>query len=274
MALLHGVAAAEFAPDPAPMMPARRRNVRALHYVRALATFGCAMALAGCASGDFGRTRADARHDDMHRWIGVEATGSIGVRASDFQLTESERLLRDLAYPVIEPPRSRPAWKGVFGDYEPIPSPWRQKPIFDRTAYGRHLIDEPHRAHTSRYGQLIEDVRNDLTRFDPFYSAARQVFDLDAKRNASLRYVSELTPRERDDAIARMRENALIVEWVQQCWERRIASYRWALERLVIHTPDALAAEADRLIGQLALRAANPPVAARPVVGHAIRTKG
>ena len=66
----------------------------------------------------------------------------------------------------------------------------------------------------------------------------RRVVELDRKRNASLKLVSELSPRERDDAVARMEENALIVQWVQQCLERRISSYRWALERLVIQAPD------------------------------------
>src|SRR3979411_1321146 len=92
--------------------------------------------LGGCSGGDFGRTRQDFLNDDMHRWIGAEATGSVGLRASQFQLTDNERLLRDLAYPLIEPPHSRPAWKSVFGDYKPIPSPWRQAGGFDRTASG------------------------------------------------------------------------------------------------------------------------------------------
>jgi len=122
-------------------------------------------ALGGCSGGDFGRTRQDFRNDDMHRWLGAEATGSVGLRASQFQLTDNERLLRDLAYPLIEPPHTRPAWKSVFGDYQPGPSPWRQAPVFDRTAYGRQLIDEPHRSHSSRYAQLMEDVRDDIARF-------------------------------------------------------------------------------------------------------------
>ena len=96
-------------------------------------------ALGGCSGGDFGRTRADMRNDDMHRWLGAEATGSVGLKPSQFQLTENERQLRDLAYPLIEPPHSRPAWKSVFGDYQPLPSPWRQKVVFDRTMYGRTL---------------------------------------------------------------------------------------------------------------------------------------
>jgi hypothetical protein len=231
-------------------------------------------ALGGCSGGDFGRTRQDTRNDDMHRWLGVEATASIGLNASQFQLTDNERQLRDYAYPLIEPPLSRPAWKSVFGDYKPLPSPWRQSVIFDRTAYGRALIDEPHRSHASRYAVLIEDVRNDITRFEPFYASAGRVIELDRKRNASLKLVSELSPRERGDAVARMEENALIVQWVQQCLERRISSYRWALERLVIQAPDAIAADADRLIGELAAQTANPPVAAQPVIGHAVSVRG
>ena len=110
-------------------------------------------------------------------------------------------------------------------------------------------------------------MRDDITRFEPFFATATRVIDLDRKRNASLAHVSELSPRERADAVARMEENTLIVHWVQQCLERRISSYRWALERLVIQAPDDMAADADRLIGELAAQTANPPVAAQPVIG-------
>jgi hypothetical protein len=230
--------------------------------------------LAACSGGDFGRARDDMRNDDMHRWIGAEATSSIALRPSQFQLTDGERQLRDLAYPLIEPPHSRPAWKTVFGDFQPIASPWRQAPPFDRTAYGRALIDEPHRSHSSRYSQLIDDVRDDITRFELFYATAIPVLDLDRKRNATLSHISELSPRERADAVARMQENSLIVQWVQQCLERRVSSYRWGLERLVLQAPDSMAAEADRLIGELAAQTANPPVAARPVVERPLTTRG
>src|ERR1700735_1227025 len=152
-------------------------------------------ALGGCSGGDFGRTRQDFVNDDMHRWIGSEATGSVGLHSSQFQLTDYERQLRDLAYPLIEPPHSRPAWKSVFGDYQPVPSPWRQQIVFDRTAYGRMLIDEPHRSHASRYAQLIDDVRDDITRFEPFFATAIHVLDLDKKRNASLAHVSALSSK-------------------------------------------------------------------------------
>ena len=233
-----------------------------------------ALMLGACSGGDFGRTRDDMRSDDMHRWLGLEATSSVGLRPSQFQLTDNERLLRDLAYPLIEPPMSRPAWKSVWGDYKPLPSPWRQVVVFDRTMYGRNLIDEPHRSHASRYSQLIDDVRADVARFEPFFGSAIKVIELDKKRNASLKYITELSPREHADAVARMQENSLIVQWVQQGLERRVSSYRWALERLVLQAPDGMAADADRLINELAAQTANPPVVTAPVIARPLMTRG
>lgn len=235
-----------------------------------LGVLALALALGGCASGDFGRTRADMRSDDMHRWVGEEATASIGITPSQFQLTDDERQLRDYAYPLIEPPHTRPEWKGVFGDYTPLPAPWRHEVRFDRTAYGRLLIDEPHRSHSSRYAQLMEDVRDDLTRIEPFFQVATRVLDMDSKRNQGRGIVSGLSPRENDDAKARMAENALVIKWVQHCLRQRASSYRWALERLVIQAPDPMVADADRLIALLEAEA-TPRVASS---GGAVASKG
>lgn len=262
---------ADAAPDPMPELAQRTAARRSLP---ALILLLAGSALAGCSGGDFGRTRADFRNDDMHRWMGAEATGSVGKNASQFQLTEHERQLRDLAYQFIEPPLSRPAWKSVYGDYQPLPSPWRQKVVFDRTAYGRNLIDEPHRSFASRYSLLIDQVRDDITRFEPFFATAIQVIELDRKRSASLKMIADVSPREKADAVARMEENTLIVQWVQQSLERRISSYRWALERLVIQAPDGMAADAERQINELARLTANAPLVSGPATGQAVVSKG
>jgi hypothetical protein len=254
-----------------PQMPGTSVTIRFLSPALLLLA---GITLGACSGGDFGRARDDFRNDDMHRWMGAEATSSVALKPSQFQLTDGERQLRDLAYPLIEPPHSRPAWRTVFGDFQPVASPWRQAVIFDRTAYGRALIDEPHRSHSSRYSQLIDDLRDDITRFELFYASAIPVLELDRKRNATLAHITELSPRERADATARMQENALIVQWVQQCLERRVSSYRWGLERLVLQAPDGMAAEADRLISELAAQTANPPVTPKPVVERPLTTRG
>src|SRR3954466_10947474 len=109
-------------------MPENLRQIRPVVTAIMLASLGAS--LAACSGGDFGRTRADMRSDDMHSWLGREAPGSLRKKALQFQLTDGERRLRDLAYPRIEPPLSRPAWKSVFGDYKTLPAPWHQKIVF------------------------------------------------------------------------------------------------------------------------------------------------
>lgn len=229
--------------------------------------------LAACSTGDFGRARNDVLNEDMHRWVGEEAILSTGRRPSDFQLTDSERRLRNEAYAFIEPPHSHSLWKGVFGEYEPIPAPWRQVPRFDPTMYGRHLLDEPHRSHASRYAQVMDDARDDMQGLELFLTTSAVVADLDQKRTTSLQHFADLAPRERADALARMKENALVVQWVGECLHRRIASYRWALERLVIHGPDNMAADADRLINDLAAHV-DAGLQRTPVVAEALTVKG
>ena len=87
--------------------------------------------------------------------------------------------------------------------------------------------------------------------------------------------VSGLMPQERADALARMDENALIIQWVEQCLQRRISSYRWALERLVVHTPDGLAASADMLIGEMAAQTTAASASIAPVrAGKVLRVGG
>ena len=100
-------------------MPETTRQIRPVVTAILLALVGAT--LGACSGGDFGRTRADMRSDDMHSWLGAEVTGSLGLKPSQSQLTDAERQLRDLAYPLIEPPLSRPAWKSVFGDYKALP---------------------------------------------------------------------------------------------------------------------------------------------------------
>ncbi len=56
--------------------------------------------------------------------------------------------------------------------------------------------------------QLIEDVRDDITRFEPFFANAVRVIDLDRKRDAAMAQMSALSPRERADAVARCRRTA------------------------------------------------------------------
>jgi hypothetical protein len=219
------------------MTAARRLAIPALAAVALLGLAGCV------GNGDFGRMRSSLVRDDTHAWMGPAAARGPVQPPWKHQLTDDERRLRDLAYPLIEPPYDRQRWYSALGEYDLKSRPW---PYPDRAAYASRLFQTAYRSQTARYNKLIEDIRNDDMRLDPFFSAARYVADMDRKREQSMAYVSHLTAEERANTVQRIEENRAIVRWVQGSMHERAASYRIALERLVIAAPGPVAVEAER----------------------------
>jgi hypothetical protein len=208
--------------------------------------------VSGCSStGDFGRLRDDLATDDIHAWVGRDAAASVGAPISANDFTDDERTLRDLAFPLIEPPYDRQRWDAVLYEYGLKQYFRRELWAFDTSAYYAHLQGKYYRSTTARYNQLIDDVRNDIVRIEPFFETARRVVDLDRSREKSMQFVADLSPAERGSTLARVGENSLTIAWVHHSLTERCASYRFALDHLVVVEPDSAAAEADRVLAQL-----------------------
>jgi len=220
----------------------RRVGIR----VVAIASLAASLALAGCANGDFDRVKPGLVMDDIHNWVGTTAALGNGAPISDYPLTDDERLLRDLAYPLIEPPYERQRWYGVLNEYGIGRVFHRDWSWFDEQAYMRMLMGTTFRSETARYARLGDDIRNDRVRVPPFFLLAGRVLDMDRKREKNLAVVSYLTEREQLMAVARNAENALVISWVQWSLVARAVSYRVALERLAIASPMPAATDLDR----------------------------
>ena len=159
--------------------------------------------------------------------------------------------MRDLAYPLIEPPYDRNTWYSAIGEF----GGGKRAFVYpDRSIYATRLFTTAYRSQTARYNRLIEDIRNDVTRIEPFFSTARYVNQMDRKREKALTYVTRLTAEEQANTLQRINENHNIVVWVQQSLVERARSYRIALERMVIAAPSPVAAEADRALTLLQQR--------------------
>jgi hypothetical protein len=221
--------------------------------------------VSGCTSiGDLGRLQSPLVTDDIHAWVGQEAAAHAGAPVSINNLTDDERTLRDLAFPLIEPPYDRVRWDAVVYEYGQKRAFRRDLWAFDTVAYYAHLMGEFHRSSIARYNQLIDDMRNDIVRIEPFFQTARRVVDVDQRREKSMQYVADLTPPERISALARVGENSLTVVWVHHSLTERCAGYRYALEHLTVAEPAPVAAEAERVLTQLQQQIAANQVAAAP----------
>ncbi|MGC1464843.1 MAG: hypothetical protein WA792_03835 [Pseudolabrys sp.] len=149
-----------------------------------------AVMVAGCTPNyDFGEVRRELVRDDVHDWLSNDAIAGKPTFQSTFDLTDDERQLRDLAYPLIEPPYDRQKWYSVLGEYGLIGSDHRG--AFDRTAYATHLFADRYRSPSARYAKVIEDARNDITRMPQFFETAARVLDVDYKRHKALAYISD-----------------------------------------------------------------------------------
>ena len=208
--------------------------------------------LSGCSStGDLGRLQPSLDSDDIHAWVGRDAARGAGAPVSTYNLTDDERTLRDLAFALIEPPYDRQRWDAVVYEYGINRIFHRDQQIDNPANYYARLQETHHRSSAGRYNQLIDDVRNDIVRIEPFFMTARRVVDLDQRREASMAQIADLTPADRLNAEARIGENSLTIAWVSNSLQQRCAGYRFALEHLAVAEPQPAAAEADRLLTQL-----------------------
>lgn len=208
-------------------------------------TICIAFAIAAPASshaGDFGRPKPSLLEGLIPQqfWRGPV------VGYSAYPLTDLEVELRDRSYVLIRPNEPRGSWNiyiAGFGIAHLFPPAYI---YYDYTEYARMLLWTLARSEASSYNRLIEDMDSDGRLVGPFVAVACAVADLDLKRERSLTYVSELWEGEVGNAFGRIRENRLVTAWVHRALHWRLASYRYALERLVIAVPSARAVEVER----------------------------
>jgi hypothetical protein len=204
------------------------------------------LALPGCSSlGDLGYVQQPAVADNIHAWVGQAAAARAGAPISLANLTEDERTLRDLAFPLIEPAYDRDRWDAVVYEYGQKREFQRSLGIVDPSAYYRELLAADYRSTAGRYNRLNDDIRNDVVRIGPFFYIAHRVIEADRKRQATMALIPDVSPPERFNALARVSENNLTIAWVEQSLAQRCASYRFALNRLAVSEPEDLATNVD-----------------------------
>src|ERR1700685_4006138 len=118
------------------------------------------LVLPGCSStGDFGRLQQPLLSDDIHAWVGQEAAARAGGPVSVNNLTDDERMLRDLAFALIEPSYDRQRWDAVVLEYGQNRFFRHSLWAFDPAASYAHLIGPFPPSSSAPYNQLFDNIR-------------------------------------------------------------------------------------------------------------------
>lgn len=219
-------------------------------FIRAAATCAVLFISPGAqaeSSGDYGRPRDSEFFDEYFPWLKGETLGFLGLGTPAAPYTDDELQIRDQAYAILLPPDiKRRSYLTVAGvDFVEL---WNllavEPPPFDVGSYADSLISKPYRSSTARYARLIDDIRADAGRAGPFFNLAYRVLDADRIRQQSFRYV-RIAPDNFELARIRVDENRRLIAGIYYRFRERIASYRYALDALLVLTPSPYAVEAE-----------------------------
>lgn len=223
--------------------------------------------------GDYGRPEESPFVDEFLPWLKGSFLDVTGQAVSAAPYTDDEIMLRNQAYAILLPPelRRRSYFTLAGVDFVEL---WSliaaQKPVFDVRSYGNSLVARPYRSHAARYSQLIDDVRADMGLAGPFFATAHRVMDADGVRKRSFLYVSRVSAGDIELGRKRIGENRRLIAEVYRRFRERIASYRYALETLLVLTPSPMTVQAERalyLLEQRFARITEPEtIAAAPLV--------
>jgi hypothetical protein len=230
--------------------PIRQRALIALHAVLLFAAFLSPAPLIA-ADGDLGRHKPSWWTDTFLPALGKPLAAGRGEPVSGFNLTDEEKILRDLSYALIDPPHERQVWERIVAIHARARTVPNDTGGRDREGCFRALSDSPYRSTAARYARLVDDIEADRARIAPFFTTAERVRVLDDARERALSAIERVTTDEQADAMARIAENLMLVGWVHRRLGERVVCYRYALERLAISEPSPAVASGERALARL-----------------------
>jgi hypothetical protein len=208
-----------------------------------------ALLLAGCAPrvGDFGRPLDKEGARFGNSYLGNMIAAGREEPYSTFKFTDDEVELRDRAWRFLMPENDRNFFFRFVADMR-VKRALIPVPHDDKTHYYRTLDWVKPYSPAPRYQTLTDDIAADLLLIDPFLAVAQKVMAADRVRVGALASLTDAEPEETANVDGRVAENIALLDWVYRSWVQRHLDYKYALERLVIATPQHHAIPAERML--------------------------
>lgn len=209
-----------------------------------------ALCLGACnETGDFGRPKPNA-WSAIAPQIGTYSAKMWGWPSSPFPLTDDEQELRARAYHFLMPAQEVSIFDTQlkhFARDRLLPPSMSHVEVSE---YFEAISNQPDRSPRARYQRLREDAEADRELMGPFVALACRVREADRIRMKAAEHMTMPNADSWQNAADRVAENEALVQWVYTALDERARQYRYALEHLVVETPDRDAIRVERqLIG-------------------------
>lgn len=203
--------------------------------------------LAACASGGTSTRVGDLGRPVTAEQAAFDPVPGYTVRSSTpaFGKTDDEQSMEDHVWRFLHAPRAR-------GWYVPrLPQDPKPGEAADRARYFHWLERTDFRSSKTRYDTIAGDVRADLLTLPATFDSVCSVEDLDRRRGIALRNLGTAEASVIDRVAQRAAENTTTIDSFVEALGYRSANYSYALDQLLIATPDESAVEVDALLRQL-----------------------
>ncbi|CAN1509056.1 hypothetical protein MCEMSEM23_00723 [Rhabdaerophilaceae bacterium] len=240
----------------------------AFHGIRTILIGAVSLALTGCytATGDFGRPVQGVLENSVLPFTGTVSARMRVEPASWYALTEDEKELRNRAWRFLMPETDSPSLTQLqdhFAFHRLLPARDSDITLYHRTVMGGPFLGsgvgyspglrawtagQNFASLTSRYNRVRDTVVADHALIPHFKLVATQVIQADHVRAKSLHHVGHLTDEQRDEALKRICENALIMARVHWAFFDRAAQYRYSLEHLLVEGPEREAIPSEKTL--------------------------
>jgi hypothetical protein len=186
--------------------------------------------------GDFGRRPDNVVTGSVLPNAGLISSWWRGEPTSLYPFTDDEIEMRDRAWRFLMPSHDKANLQQAIAElvYTRVLPPI---PHSGRSHYHLLLMAEDYRSVASRYAKLGQDIEADRLLMMPFSQAAARVCAADRVRAQTMNDVKDLTHIQREQAVARIAENRMLVDWVRRDMREKAAAYRYALEHITLGAP-------------------------------------
>lgn len=209
---------------------------------------------AACARpvGDLGRAEPDYLHDTLMPAAGDLRARFDGHPVSGFNKSDQEIRMHDLVWRFLTAPRTYDWFHDTATELQRTRLTAATDDRFSEKEYYDWLHGTAYRSSATRYATLADDVAADLATLPETFDAICAVQTLDRQRATAARAIIGIGAGTKADMLARRAENEAAIGWFTRALAYRNASYSYALDHLLVETPDVAGKKADGLLADLA----------------------